>query len=188
MAAASHRYLWLLRHAKTLSDPPPGGADRERRLAGRGERDAAALGERLSAGRLNGAWSDGLPAPSPEVILSSTAARARQTAELVCGPLDPAPRLILLDSLYAATPAEILRQVGQQADPDLHSAMVVGHNPTVRALAVELINEGDRRDRRQMGRRSFDTCGLAVYDLGTRPWSDLSVGTGRLLAFVIPPY
>ena len=38
------RMLWLLRHAKTVTDPPPGGADFDRVLTPRGRRDAAALG------------------------------------------------------------------------------------------------------------------------------------------------
>ena len=43
------RTLWLLRHAKTVTDPPPGGDDFDRVLAPRGRRDAKALG-RLFAG------------------------------------------------------------------------------------------------------------------------------------------
>ena len=43
------RTLWLLRHAKAVTDPPPGGSDFDRVLAPRGRRDATALG-RLFAG------------------------------------------------------------------------------------------------------------------------------------------
>ena len=52
-AKAAARTLWLLRHAKTATDPPPGGADFDRVLAPRGRRDGAALG-RLFAGQGEG--------------------------------------------------------------------------------------------------------------------------------------
>ena len=42
--APATRTLWLLRHAKTVADPPAGGADIDRVLAPRGRRDATALG------------------------------------------------------------------------------------------------------------------------------------------------
>ena len=47
--AKGSRTLWLLRHAKAVTDPPPGGSDFDRVLAPRGRRDATALG-RLFAG------------------------------------------------------------------------------------------------------------------------------------------
>ena len=51
--AKGSRTLWLLRHAKAVTDPPPGGSDFDRVLAPRGRRDATALG-RLFAGHGEG--------------------------------------------------------------------------------------------------------------------------------------
>ncbi len=76
------RTLWLLRHAKTVTDPPPGGADFDRVLAPRGRRDATALG-RLFAGSGEGLGPALKRAPRPQVALVSPAARTAATAELV---------------------------------------------------------------------------------------------------------
>ena len=78
------RYLWLLRHAKTVTDPPSGGSDFDRVLAPRGRRDATALG-RLFAdqGKQLGPELKGVPRPA--VALVSPAARTMATAELVLG-------------------------------------------------------------------------------------------------------
>ena len=47
MAPRTHasRYLWLLRHAKTVTDPPPGGSDFDRVLAPR-DKKALSLADR----------------------------------------------------------------------------------------------------------------------------------------------
>ena len=72
--AQASRTLWLLRHAKTVTDPPPGGSDFDRVLAPRGRRDATALG-RLFAGRGEGLGPALEGVPLPTVALVSPAAR-----------------------------------------------------------------------------------------------------------------
>ena len=69
------RRLLLLRHAKTETDAPS-GKDFDRRLDDRGLVDAAAMG----------AWLNRHP-PLPDLVCVSTAARARQTWELVAAEL-----------------------------------------------------------------------------------------------------
>ncbi|MGH9046907.1 MAG: SixA phosphatase family protein, partial [Acidimicrobiales bacterium] len=85
---ANHRILWVLRHAKTVRQPPVGGTDHERVLAKRGQRDADALGGRL------GDHGDHLgldPALMPGLVLSSTAVRTVQTTERVLAGLTEPP-------------------------------------------------------------------------------------------------
>ena len=50
MTTPTSRTLWLLRHAKAVADPPPGGEDFDRVLAPRGRRDAEALGRLIGPG------------------------------------------------------------------------------------------------------------------------------------------
>ena len=81
--------LWLLRHAKTVPDPPAGKTDHERPLAPRGRRDADALARRLEADRLGFKAAD-----LPGLVLCSTAVRTVQTAERVLpGPGRPPGRV-----------------------------------------------------------------------------------------------
>ena len=63
MSPTSDRLFWLLRHAKTLADPPKGGGDHERKLAPRGRKDADAL--RGPAGRRGGPPRASAPASCP---------------------------------------------------------------------------------------------------------------------------
>jgi phosphohistidine phosphatase len=182
----SARTLWLLRHAKTVTDPPPGGSDYDRVLAPRGRRDATALG-RLFAGR-----GDGL-APSlkriarPGVALVSPAARTAATAELVLAKMDHPPELLFDEALYGADPEEVLAFVRALPD-DLVAAMVVGHNPTAHSLAQGLLAPGDKKGHSLAARHGFPTCALGVYRFNVDSWKDIAAGSAKLVALMAPPY
>ena len=73
-----------------------------------------------------------------DIVLSSPLVRARQTAELVAGGLDPRPSLVNVDSLapdgsYAAIAAD-LEKHGRKT-----RLALVGHEPTIGELAARLI-------------------------------------------------
>ena len=85
-------FLYVLRHAKAESLPPPGGGDHERALKGRGRWAARVVGGFLT--RIGEA---------PELVLSSSAVRARKTAELARAAGDWSAPLELSEAIYAAT-------------------------------------------------------------------------------------
>jgi len=189
----TERLLWLLRHAKTVPDPPPGQTDHERPLAPRGRRDADALGRRLGPGgdRL------GLPAGSlPTLVLCSTATRTVQTAERVLtgmadapgahGAAAPAARLECRRALYGASPERVIGEIRTVSD-EIASLMVVGHNPSFHSLAAGMAAPDDRPPG-DLGQRGFPTCAVAVYRLPTGGWGDVAEGTGTLLGWFTPPY
>ena len=89
-AVKGSRTLWLLRHAKAVTDPPPGGSDFDRVLAPRGRRDAAALGH-LFAGRGQGLGPALKGVPLPGVALVSPAARTADDGGTGAGGDDRAP-------------------------------------------------------------------------------------------------
>jgi phosphohistidine phosphatase len=178
--------LWLLRHAKAVTDPPPGGSDFDRPLAPRGRRDAQALGHLL--GR-DGPGLD-LPSPppaSPQVALVSPAARTAATAELVLAEMDAPPVSHLVADFYQADPEEILDRLRRLAG-DVTSVMVVGHNPTMHALSQGLIAKSDRAGRDLATRRSFPTCALGVYVFDVARWSEVGARTARLASLIVPPF
>ena len=183
--AAGARLLWLLRHAKTVPDPPPGGTDHERPLAPRGRRDADALARRLGPGgdRL------GLPAGTlPQLVLCSSATRTAQTAERVLAEVDQAPPVTHLRSLYAATPEGVLDEL-RMVDDEVGAAMVVGHNPTMHDLVAGLPAADDLAGRRLLEERGVPTCTVAVLLLPPdEPWSAVAEGTARLVNLSIPPF
>jgi phosphohistidine phosphatase len=73
-----------------------------------------------------------------DIVLSSPLVRARQTAEIVAGGLDPRPSLVNIDSLapdgsYAAIAAD-LEKHGRK-----NRLALVGHEPAIGELAARLI-------------------------------------------------
>ena len=184
MSPPPTRLFWLLRHAKTLADPPKGGGDHERKLAPRGRRDADALGRRLGEGgdRLGFAAAE-----LPAAVLCSTATRTTQTAERVLADLARPPALTLLATLYSATPETVLREVAT-VDDDVRALMVVGHNPTAHELAAGMLDHADKSGRHQVERRGFPTCALAVYAVPAARWRDLAPASATLVGLFLPPF
>jgi phosphohistidine phosphatase len=159
----SSKRLVVIRHAKTEQFAT---SDHARTLTKRGERDSSDLGRWMSrAGVL------------PQVVLVSSAARARQTAELVVEHLDPAPDIVTLDELYGGTARdamELCAQIGAEVD----CAAIVGHNPTMAMLADLLLAEDG-----QVGH--FPTSAVAVIDL-PGVWDDLPEERGTLIHLHTP--
>lgn len=121
--------LLLVRHAKSNWDQP-GLADHDRPLNHRGRRDAPDMARRLAERGL-----------VPDVMLSSSAVRARTTAVLLAGELGFDPERIVADErLYAASVDEVLTVIGELGD-EVSCAMVVGHNPEIAAVVHRLSNE-----------------------------------------------
>jgi phosphohistidine phosphatase len=180
------RTLWLLRHAKTVTDPPPGGADFDRVLAPRGRRDATALG-RLFAGADEGLGSGLEAVPRPKVALVSPAARTAATAELVLSEAADPPEYRLEKGLYEADPEEVLAFVRDLPD-DIDAAMVVGHNPTAQALSQGLLSPRDKKGLSGAVRNGFPTCALGVYAFNVDRWADVAARGAKLVAIMAPPY
>ncbi len=185
-AAQRARTLWLLRHAKTVTDPPPGGTDFDRVLAPRGRRDATALG-RLFAGKGEGLGAALSGVPRPQVALVSPAARTAATAELVLAGLADPPQIRLDEALYSADPEEVLALVRALPD-DVAAAMVVGHNPTAQALSQGLLSARDKKGLAATARHGFPTCALGVYGFNVDRWADVAARTAKLVALLGPPY
>jgi len=184
--AKGTRTLWLLRHAKAVTDPPPGGSDFDRVLAPRGRRDAAAFG-RLLAGHGDGLGPALKGAPLLGVALVSPAARTAQTAELVLAGMAEPPEVRFVDELYSADPEEVLALLRALPD-EVEAAMVVGHNPTALSLSRDLLSPRDKKGHSVTLRHGFPTCALGVYAFKIARWADVATGTAKLIALVAPPY
>jgi phosphohistidine phosphatase len=164
--------LMLLRHAKSSWDDPA-RKDFDRPLTARGKLAAARMGAYMARQGL-----------APDLIVSSSAVRARQTLALVLPHLGDKPRTEFAEGLYLATPAALLsrlRKVGAAAD----SVMIVGHNPGMHSLAVTLSGSGDAGSLKALAAK-FPTAALAVITFEARNWSRIGPATGRLAEFMTP--
>ena len=120
------RTLLVLRHAQT-EDVRPGSKDSERRLTPDGERHAQEVGDYLR--------SQGI---TVDTVLCSSAARARQTLDLLKldDQLDP-DRVEIADRFYNAGTDTLINAVRELPD-DCHVALLVGHAPGAPGVVYEL--------------------------------------------------
>jgi phosphohistidine phosphatase len=160
--------LYLLRHAKS-SWADPTLADRERPLAQRGRRDAKRVAKHLR--RLG---------CEPELVLCSSAARARETVELM-RPALGGSTVMLEEELYAASTDELLARIRLVPDP-VASVMLIGHNPGLHQLALALASAGDELERLEA---KFPTAALATLAF-SKSWSRLAPAEATLAAYVVP--
>jgi phosphohistidine phosphatase len=170
------RRLMLLRHAKTESDAPS-GRDQDRRLDERGHIDAADIGDFIAR-----------HPPFPDLVLVSSAVRARQTWEFAWEAMQaqvPKPQVELVPDLYVAEVVQLLHSVRLAADADPQRLMLVGHNPGMHEFALTLAGGGDAAARQELA-RNMPTSGLAILDFDIDTWNEVSFGSGRLVAFVTP--
>lgn len=156
--------LMLLRHGKSDWDAAY-DRDHERPLNPRGVRSAEAVGRFLAgAGEI------------PDLIVSSTAVRARTTAELATAAGEwPAP-IQLSSDLYGASAGDVLRVIHDVAG-NVQRLCLVGHNPTWEMLAAALIGGGSVQ---------MKTATVAAIDFTTQDWRNVSPGRGSL-AWLLQP-
>ncbi len=163
MTHGDAKLLLLLRHAKSSWDDPA-LADHDRPLAARGRKAADRIGARLRA--------DGTQV---DLVLCSSARRARETVERVA----PPGELQIEDGLYGASGGQLLQRLCQLPD-HIAAVMLVGHNPAMHDLAVELLPAGGDR---VVGK--FPTGALATLAF-TGPWPGVAARGAELVSFLRP--
>ncbi|WP_105972068.1 SixA phosphatase family protein [Streptomyces geranii] len=165
------RRLVVLRHAKSAW--PPGVEDHDRPLGPRGLRDAPAAGRALAeADRL------------PDLALCSTAERARRTWELAAAEWDTPPPVRHDPRLYGADVPELLAVV-REVPSTVETLLLVGHNPGLEELVLELAGDGTD-DALDVVREKFPTSAIAVLAWRGTGWHDLAPGTALLTDLIVP--
>ena len=148
--------LLILSHAKTLPDAPAG--DHARELTERGHRNAAAMGAHIHNPDRN---------PGRNHHLGRDA--SRQTAEIVAPAVDFAAPLTVEPRLYAAD-LDTLLSVVRRIPAEVQTAIIVGHNPGLRATGrgagrATLNKECDCRPRDSPSSSSTSSAGTR-YEWG----------------------
>jgi phosphohistidine phosphatase len=161
--------LLLMRHAKSAWPDVP---DHERPLARRGRRDAPAMGHWLRTAGYQ-----------PDLVLCSTARRARQTWKLARTALGADPPAIFDRRIYEASAEQVL-DVIRTASPAARTLVVVGHDPGIPGLALALAAEAPRALPDRM-RAKFPTGAVAVFTC-RGSWDQLGPELARLACFVTP--
>lgn len=151
------KQLLVMRHAKS-SWNVPGVTDFQRPLNDRGWRDTPRMAELV-----------GQQGCVPDLIASSSAVRARQTAELFaehCSSDKPIP-LVMVDAFYlapASTYLKFLTELANLPEREPATVMVVGHNPGLEEL-VQILSGSHEH---------FPTAAIAKFRVDVACWGEFN--------------
>lgn len=151
------KVLYILRHAKSSWDNPR-MTDFDRPLNDRGLRTVPLMGEIFVKNNFQ-----------PELIVSSPAVRARETANMLKTAADLKAEIEFDEHIYEASTQTLLKLISALGEP-AESAMIVGHNPGLEGLIKALSGEY----------QIMPTAGLAIIDLNVENWENTGEECGRL--------
>lgn len=157
------KILYLLRHAKS-NWKEQGLQDFDRPLNGRGREAAPLVGRFIRDRKLR-----------VDLLLSSPAERARQTAALIKEAAGLSADLLYDERIYEADAARLLEVVTQAAD-SADALLLVGHNPGMEELLKFLTGE----------ERQMPTAALACVMMDVERWAKARARAGRLEWLVRP--
>lgn len=148
--------LLLMRHGKSDWNSDYEG-DHDRPLNPRGVRSARVMGEVLSE-------QDDVP----DLVVTSSAVRARSTAQLAAEAGKWDCEVVIEPRLYGSG-ADTVVQVAAESDA-IDRLMLVGHQPTWSILASVLTGE----------QVDMKTATVAVIDFDVENWSDVPASQGEI--------
>ncbi|MBW6471959.1 MAG: histidine phosphatase family protein [Anaerolineaceae bacterium] len=156
--------LLIMRHAKS-SWKEQELPDHDRPLKKKGRKDVANMAKLIKKKAL-----------VPDLILSSTAIRAKETATLLMEKLNLKDRLELVEDFYMAEPETYIQKIATVPNK-LEILLIVGHNPGLEGLVMTL---GDKIS-------SLPTGSIAKIYLFIDKWSELTTETaGEINKLWIP--
>lgn len=156
--------LFLMRHAKS-SWKDDGLADHERPLKKRGKKDIKLIAKVMKKNNFK-----------PDLIITSSAVRAKDTADLMAEALEYKGKVIVSDDLYMGEPSDYMKVLKDIKDK-YESVLIVGHNPGLEAY-LQIID----------GKiESLSTSGLGYLVLAIDEWEDITLESmGDLVGFWKP--
>lgn len=157
------KLLFLVRHAKSSWDDPTLD-DHDRPLNPRGYKNLPGMIHRLDA------WQAG-----PQLIATSTALRASETAYQFAHGLTCQPKLAAHSELYTESAEELLSFIQHSSDT-VDRLMLVGHNPAVTELAQSFGMTVD----------NIPTCGVAVFRFAADCWQAVTGDQATLYFYDYP--
>ena len=156
--------VFLFRHGKSNWQADY-STDHERPVAPRGRKTARLMGRFLRhSGQI------------PDLVITSSAVRARSTAELAAEAGEWSVALQIEPRLYGAQASTVLELIRAQPE-SLQSVMLVGHEPTCSACVGFLSGGSNVR---------FPTAAMARIDFPVDSWEQIRPQSGQLI-WLLPP-
>lgn len=164
--------LALLRHAKS-SWADPACKDFDRPLNERGRDAATLIGRELKRREL-----------CFDLILASPSTRTKQTIAFLHQSYGEEFPVEYDADIYAASAATLFK-VAMAAPRRARRLLIVGHNPAMQDLAVDLTGADPLQLRSQIA-KAFPTGALAVFAVPAKSWRDLRPGVAQPEIYVKP--
>jgi phosphohistidine phosphatase len=165
--------LTLLRHAKSSWNDPV-ERDFDRPLNDRGRRAARVMGDYMRIESLHF-----------DAVLVSPAARTLETFELVRAAMERDFSAHEDRRIYLASSVTLL-EVLRDCDDSAESVLMVGHNPGLEDLILDLVPESGDTSIRDEVYIKFPTASFAVLHCDINSWADLDRRKARLFSFLRP--
>jgi len=162
--------LHLLRHAKS-SWKDPGLDDHDRPLSRRGRETARGIAAYLRRAKI-----------APDLVICSTAVRARQTLDPIAKAIKP-PKVVLEKGIYEAAQEKMWKHLWRfpkRAD----CVLLIGHNPGLHDLALSLADAGSGELVPPRGGK-FPTGAMASFRFDGA-WQALQPHSAMLFSYTTP--
>lgn len=160
------RVLVMIRHAKS-SWANPLQSDFERPLNDRGEHDAPMMSERLKVQNI-----------LPDIIISSTAKRAKQTSKRIAAAVGyNEEKIVWIDKLYHCIPAVFDEVIHEIAD-NITTAFIVAHNPGI----TEFVNDLSPAFKTD----NMPTCAVVAAEMNINEWNEFTTARKQVILFDYP--
>jgi len=153
--------LYILRHAQK-DESKPEQYDYDIELTQKGEEDSKLLGEKLKSKNI-----------LPDLIVSSPAIRARKTAENVSEKIGYTKSVMYNEVIYQAFLHEIVESITYTFDT-VDSLMIVGHNPSLSALAITYAGF----------KEEMDMASVVRIDFNCSSWTSINKSNAKLIEYI----
>lgn len=143
--------LYILRHGQK-NESNIDEYDFDVKLTHKGELDSKKIGEKLKEKNI-----------LPDLIVSSPAIRARSTAQIVADEIGYSKNIMFNEVIYQAFLNEILESITYTFDT-VDTLLIVGHNPSLTALAVSFVGFKEDLKMANVIRIDFDCSSWTAID------------------------
>jgi phosphohistidine phosphatase len=164
--------LAVLRHAKSSWDEP-GLDDFNRPLNERGWKSARRMGREL---KRRGVRFD--------LVLASTAARVRETIDGLAEKYDFEAPIRFEQKIYLASTQTLISLI-RELPESVQAPLLVGHNPGLERLLVELTHDDEQGQRGRIEGK-YPTGAFAVIELPSASWGKIEPGSGEIVELILP--
>ena len=158
------KIVYLLRHGKASKNA--GGADFDRPLVKSGRQDVKAIAKRFKK-----------IAAAPELIISSPAKRAMETATAFAKAVNYKPKKIVAHQAIYENDHKALMKILKGVEDKADSVVLVGHNPSLNNFAAHFLPEFNE---------DIPAGGLVGINLNIEHWKELGKGNHVLILYERP--